>query len=281
MTTSSRTLICAVLVLLVVMTLLFMMSFFKFQTTLTTLVQNRLTVVGITIGETIESAVDLGMAVREVRTADALIGRAKRNDPGIERIEIFDIDGTIRFSTEDGRIYGPAPASVVEAQKGSAGRTWGFDTEDAFVSGVSLTNSFGQLIGGVVLSYAKTGFDAQVADLTYSLLRKTIFLFAGFTVLAFIGIRFGFRGLGRYMDGIQASLEKDRGSEPAETASSSGTAGQKPAPTDGDLDEPILGVDDFDAKLAAIEANRAGVLKALDDLEHTAPCGSSQAPTAR
>jgi hypothetical protein len=146
------------LVLLVVMGLLFMMSYFKFQTTLTTLIQNRLTVVGITISDSIHSAVDLGLALREVRTADTLIDRAKLSDPGIESIEIYDPSGRILYSTQEGKANGTVPDEFLQVQKGADGRTWGLDTGNVFVSGVALVNSFGQPIGGVVLTYSKEGF---------------------------------------------------------------------------------------------------------------------------
>lgn len=258
---------CTMLVLLVVMGLLFMMSYFKFQTTLTTLIQNRLTVVGITISESIHSAVDLGLALREVRTADTLIDRAKLSDPGIESIEIYDPSGRILYSTQEGKANGTVPDDFLQVQKDADGRTWGLDMGNVFVSGVSLVNSFGQPIGGVVLTYSKEGFDAQVATLTFSLARDTLLILAGFALLAFIGIKLGFRDLTRDMDNIRASLQRHRSDEPKLLAVRAPHAAAKPT---------ILQVADFDERLSIIQNNVSEARNELDELEHIAPSADRQ-----
>ena len=89
-----------ILVLFIVMGLIFMMSYFKFQTTLATLIQNRLTVISITMGESIESAIDLGLRLAEMRTAEEVIARAATTPPGIASIQIFDNNGQILYSTQ-------------------------------------------------------------------------------------------------------------------------------------------------------------------------------------
>jgi hypothetical protein len=148
-----------ILVLLIVMGLILMMSYFKFQTTLATLIQNRLTVISITMGESIESAIDLGLGLGEIRTAEAVIARVKRNDPGIAFIHIFDNNGQILYSTQKGRAGIKVPPYVLQALEESDGQSWRLDRGDSFVNGFSLLNSFDQMVGGVVLTYSKDAYN--------------------------------------------------------------------------------------------------------------------------
>lgn len=204
---STKAFVCSILLMLVVMGLLFMMSVFKFQSTLTGLVQNRLTVVGESIADSLEGAVDLGLSLFELHTADDLIARARENDPGIEAIDIFDPRGRVLFSTAPDRVGNPVTAKVVETQARTEGRNWGFEDDVLFASGVTLTDSIGQTIGGVLFTYSKAEFRVKVRELTTTLLRNMTLIFSVFAPLAFFGIRMGFRGLDLYMGQIDRAME--------------------------------------------------------------------------
>jgi hypothetical protein len=258
---SSKAVVCMILVLLIVMGLIFMMSYFKFQTTLATLIQNRLTVISITMGESIESAIDLGLMLGEIRTAEAVIARAKRNDPGIASIQIFDNNGQILYSTQKGRAGINVPPYVLQALEESDGQSWRFDRGDSFVNGFSLLNSFDQLIGGIVLTYSKDAYNTKVAALTNSLTRKSILIFVGFAILAFIGIKFGFRGLGRYTDSIESSYERVQ--VDGDNVCSIDVTGL-PAVASA---EAMIHMDDFDDKLCTIKDNLSEATKDMHEFE--------------
>ncbi len=270
---SSKAVVCMILVLLIVMGLIFMMSYFKFQTTLATLIQNRLTVISITMGESIESAIDLGLGLGEMRTAVAVIARAKRNDPGIASIQIFDNNGQILYSTQKGRAGINVPPYVLQALEESDGRAWRLDRGNSFVNGVTLLNSFDQMIGGIVLTYSKDVYNTKVAALTNSLTRKSILIFVGFAILAFIGIKLGFRGLGRYTDSIESSYERvQEGGDNVCTIDVAGLLAAASA-------EAMICMDDFDEKLCTIKDNLLEATKDMHELERTVlktPAGAAQ-----
>jgi hypothetical protein len=262
-----------ILVLLVVMGLIFMMSYFKFQTTLATLIQNRLTVISITMGESIESAIDLGLGLGEMSTAEAVIVRAKRNDPEIASIQIFDNNGQILYSTQKGMAGINVPPHVLQALEESDGRAWQLDRGDSFVNGVSLLNSFDQMIGGIVLTYSKDAYNTKVAALTNSLTRKFILIFVGFSILAFMGIKLGFRGLGRYADSIESSYERVQ--EDGDNVCTIDVAGLSAATSA----EVMIRMDDFDEKLCTIKDNLSEATKDMHELERTVlktPAGETQ-----
>ena len=250
-----------ILVMLIVMGLIFMMSYFKFQTTLATLIQNRLAVISITMGESIESAIDLGLRLSEMRTAEQVIARAKRDDPGIVSIQIFDDKGQILYSTETGMAGTNVPPYVFQAPKESDGRAWRLDRDNYFVNGVSLLNSFDQMIGGIVLTYSKDPYNTKVAVLTKSLTRKSILIFVGFAILAFIGMKLGFRGLSRYGDSIESSYERIQ--EDPDNVCTIDLSGLPHAASA----EPMIRMDDLDEKLCKIKDNLSEATKDMHELE--------------
>jgi hypothetical protein len=270
---SSKALISMILVLLIVMGLIFMMSYFKFQTTLATLIQNRLTVISITMGESIESAIDLGLGLGEMRTAEEVIARAKRDDPGIASIQIFDDKGQILYSTQKGMAGSNVPPYVLQALEKSDGRAWRLDRGNYFVNGVSLLNSFDQMIGGIVLTYSKDAYNTKVAALTNSLTRKSILIFVGFAILAFIGIRLGFRSLGRYGDSIESSYQSIQ--ENADNVCTIDLSGLPAAASA----EVMIRMDDLDEKLCKIRDNLSAATKDMHELEGAVsktPAGGAQ-----
>jgi len=258
---SSKAIISMILVLLIVMDLIFMMSYFKFQTTLATLIQNRLTVTSITMGESIESAIDLGLRLGEMSSAEEIIARAKRNDPGITSIQIFDNNGQILYSTQKEMADTNVPPYVLQALEKSDGRAWWLDRGDYFVNGISLLNSFDQLIGGIVLRYPKDAYNAKVAAFTHSLTRKSILIFAGFAVLAFLGIKLGFRGLGRYAESIESSYVRIQ--EHGDNVCTIDLSGLPAAASA----EAMIRMDDLDEKLCKIRDNLAEATKDMEELE--------------
>ena len=269
---SSKAMISMILVLLIVMGLIFMMSYFKFQTTLATLIQNRLSVISITMGESIESAIDLGLGLGELRSAEEVIARAKRSDPGVTSIQIFDNNGHILYSTQKEMVGTNVPPYVLHASKESDGRAWRLDRSNYFVNGVSLLNSFDQLIGGIVLTYPKDTYNTKVAALTHSLTRKTILIFAGFAILAFIGIKVGFRGLSRYGDSIESSYERIQ--EHGDNVCTIDLSGLPAAASA----EALIRMDGLDEKLCKIRENLSEAIEDMDEFEGAMLHTSARAP---
>ncbi|KPK03768.1 MAG: hypothetical protein AMJ56_18540 [Anaerolineae bacterium SG8_19] len=261
---SSKAIVSMILVLMIVMGLIFMMSYFKFQTTLEALIQNRLSVISITMGESIESAIDLGLGLGEMRTAEEVIARAKRNDPGIASIQIFDSNGQILYSTQKEMAGTNVPPYVLQALQESDDQAWWLDRGNYFVNGVSLLNSFDQMIGGIVLKYPKDAYNTKVAALTHSLTRKSILIFVGFAILAFIGIKLGFRGLSRYAESIESSYQRIQ--EEGDAVCTIDLSGLPAAASA----ESMIRMDDLDEKLCKIRDNLSEATKDMHELEGAA-----------
>ncbi|MEE9530846.1 MAG: hypothetical protein V3W52_07635, partial [Syntrophobacteria bacterium] len=101
----------------------------------------------------------------------------------------------------------------------------------------------------------------------------SILIFVGFSILAFIGIKLGFRGLGRYADSIESSYERIQ-----EDGENVGTIDGAGLPAVASAEEMIR-MDDFDEKLCTINDNLSEATKDMHELERTVlktPAGAAQ-----
>ena len=87
-----------VFVIAMVLSLLLMMNYFKFQNILSDVTTSRLAVINKNLEDSINNAVNLGLALEEIQVGQ-LINRAKKNDKEIESIDVFDANGMVIFST--------------------------------------------------------------------------------------------------------------------------------------------------------------------------------------
>jgi len=238
---SGKAFLCLVVVMLVVMTLFFMMSTFKLQTTLTHLVQSQLTVLAESVADPLEGAIDLGLSLSELRNTESLITRAKDHDVQIEAVDIFDLAGQILFSTVPDRVGELVEPEVLEVQIQTDARDWSLDGDVIILSGITLTDNIGQTIGGVLFTYSKAGVFLKVAKLSESLLTNIIVIVVIFSGITFFVVRRSFRDLDRYVGRIDEAMKtfpESADNEPKTAIASSGKAHADP--------------DDLESKLRAV-----------------------------
>ncbi len=241
MRASWKALIGLSLIMCVTMGLLFMLSVFKFESTLGHLIQSRLTVVAERVAGALEAAVDLGLTLSELRTAPDLIARAKESDPRIELIDVVDAEGFIHFSTLPERTGDFLEAGTRERLRQADEQAWNHATDEAFLNGVFLTDSIGQRIGAVVLTYSKSQFALKVEALSKSLAIHVALIGVPLIGFAFVGIKLGFRDLDRYMERIDGAMSRIKRSAVAlEPDAKTGATGDA-LPDPGDLERKLCG----------------------------------------
>ena len=258
MKASAKAFLGLFLVMFVVMSLFFMMSRLKFETTLTHLVQSRLTVLSESVADPLEAAMDLGLSLSELRNADALITRAKENDSRIDAVDVFDLSGEILFSTTPDRLGRPVKAEVLDAQLQTDMQAWELSGDTTFSSGMTLTNNIGQNVGGVLITYSKTEIFSKVADLGESLITNMLAIVALFSGLAYFVIKKVFGDLDQYMGQIDDAMEAFP--ELMVTESDTPVAGS---------DQAALDSNDMQIKLRAVASQFARANREIDS------CGSS------
>jgi MFS family permease len=264
----SKSILCMIVLLLFVMSLLFMLSSFKFQTILTNLIANRLSATSPTIYESIESAIDLGLGLGEIQNTERVIFWVQQNNPGILSIDIFNNKGNILYSTEKQRVQQAVAPFILENLKTASGHYSQMELDANFLSAFKLLNNYNQRVGGGSIIYSKDDYNSQVIKFKNSLFLKSAIIFIAFATLASIGIMVAFRGLSKYLKGIEASHDIIRNSEATgQNVCFIDMNGLPAAASENALNR----MDAFDDRLCTIERNIANATKALDTLEVPEP----------
>tara|TARA_B100000530_G_C15862191_1_gene449783 strand:+ start:287 stop:1063 length:777 start_codon:yes stop_codon:yes gene_type:complete len=201
-----------VFVIAMVLSLLLMMNYFKFQNILSDVTTSRLAVINKNLEDSINNAVNLGLALEEIQVGQ-LINRAKKNDKEIESIDVFDANGMVIFSTTftfkgiKTQVPPKILNKVVKIKEPNVSNDWSSNNNKYFVVGVTIYNSFDRAIGGIVLKYDKTQYKAEVASMLKELLISTGLTLFGAALIAFVGIRLGFRRLSRSYASMEKSIQ--------------------------------------------------------------------------
>jgi MFS family permease len=254
--------------LLLVMSLLYMLSYFKFQTMLTKLISNRLSATSPAIYESIESAIDLGLGLGEIRNTERVISWVQQKNPGILSIDIFNNNGTILYSTEKKRVKQSVAPQIFEILKTSEGHIFQSEADESFLSIFKLLNSYNQRVGGGLITYSKNDYNSQVMNFRNSLFLKTALGFIAFSIIASIAIMAAFRGLNKYLQSIETSHDKIRDS--VATGENVCFIDTKGLPAEASEDA-LIRMDAFDDRLCLIERNIAAAASALGTLKMPEP----------
>lgn len=200
-------------ILAMVLGLLLTMNYFKYGNILTEVTTSRLAVINKNIEFSLTRATNLGLTLEELEFADTMLKRAKESDPAIREIQVFDNTGKILFSTRGDGADSRVEESVVGLLKPlrqDDTAEWAAHTDEQFVAGVTLYNSFDRSIGGVVLRYDRSSYHALVGDILEKLVVTTAVLLAISGLVALLGISFGFRELRHTYSAMQVALAKVR-----------------------------------------------------------------------
>lgn len=218
-----RSWVTVTMLIATVLTVLVGLSTVQFDAMLSNFIQGRLSVLAQTMQAPFKSATDLGLSLSSVRNAQAILERARQTDPDVSTVHVFDQVGSIVHST-DPRHPTSVPVEVLFAQSDAESPIWHTETGQNFLSGVTILDSAGKRLGGVLVVYPKTDLDTAVGAMAA---RLAIYLIITLLVVAGMGIvilRFGLRSLIRVFTGIDATfvtIERRewrrlaRGSDPA------------------------------------------------------------------
>lgn len=243
-------------ILALVLGLLLTMNYFKYGNILTNVTTSRLAVINKNLDFSLSRATNLGLALEELQFADTLLKRAKDSDPAIREIQVFDVNGKILFSTgapvADAKV-GEDILGLVEPLRKKDKTEWSAHSEEQFVAGITLYNSFDRSIGGVVLRYDRSGYESLVEGVLEKLLVVTAALLGVAALVAAIGISLGFRELRHTYAAMQTALSVVK------------EKGERAPPDDPDTDE-------FSAKLGSVTAT---VEEAMNEIDVSAAAADS------
>ncbi|HJV01194.1 MAG TPA: hypothetical protein VJ752_11630 [Burkholderiaceae bacterium] len=154
----------------------------KLDRTLGELEQSRLHLILDDLRDNLETGLDLGLPLKGLGNAQAAIEREARQDGAIVGIRVLDADGVPVFSTGD-----PAHGAPLRAP---------------------LSNNLGVAMGAIELRYARQAEELSVSAYADQLTRAAAWIAAAGAVLALAAIRYWMRRIGRTVDTIATTLDR-------------------------------------------------------------------------
>jgi len=232
-----------------VLGLVTLLSYFKFESSLTTLAERRIGLIVEQARASIESVMRLGLKLEDIEAVRGVVEEARRRDPRIENIYVFRTDNARNiFSSDPTAIDAAVDPRWLGAQKASAHGLWRIQSGSRAVVGRRLDSSLAEGIGGIVVVYSLADVLARIATMRNNLILAAAVIFAGFGMVALVSAFFVTRGF-RHAVG---SLADAMGAADAPVAGASLPASLQKS-VDGFRDaatEAHLHLDRFEATLA-------------------------------
>ncbi|MCK0209438.1 hypothetical protein MWN33_15495 [Starkeya koreensis] len=208
-----------------VLALATLLNYSKFLTTYTELSDRRVALVTTWTRDSIEVLLNLGLELKGLHAASAILEQAKTRYPHIESISLFDTaSGRILYSTSPELLGKPTPHAWLEAQAHSTRPTWNIAQEDPAVAGVRLDSSFLKGLGGIAIVHSTTQAREKIARMRDELVMTALGVFGAFAVLAVALALLATRGMRRTLRGLTEALDPSTGT-PAKSQAPPGLRG--------------------------------------------------------
>lgn len=178
----------------------------KFQKTFTELEQSRLRFVVNDLRANLETGLALGLPLKGLANAQAVIDFEAKKDPAILSITVYDETGAVVFHTGQ-------PLKETNVPK-----TWGWDTQEkrhwqlnepgALVIGTALSSIIGAQSGGLALRYSRHAYDGVVQSVSGSLVMASFLAVCITALTAIFGINLLVTRTKEKMRHIENALEQ-------------------------------------------------------------------------
>lgn len=182
---------------------------------LSQLIRQRIAVTVEATARPFRSVVDLGLPVSMMRNKLALLERARASDAAISDVILFNPTGIVIEQSGRGELERVAQEVLDVQAKDVAGR-WGFETDRNLISGTSILDDDGVVVGGILAVYPKSELDARSTSVAQQIIVGATGLFVLFTGIAYLMVRARADAVGgglRRLEGTLAAI----GGSPTET----------------------------------------------------------------
>jgi hypothetical protein len=210
--------IAAVLVvsLVFVLGLVTLLSYFKFESSLTTITERRIDLVVERARESIESVMRLGLKLEDIEALRGIVEEAKTRDARIETIHVFRTDNARNvFSSDPAAIDASVASHWLAAQAASPGGNWRIQSGNSAIVGRRLDSSIAEGVGGFVVVYSLADVIARIEAMRGRLLVAAAATVAAFAMIALVSAPLITRGFRRTLGNLADALGAARGSRGA------------------------------------------------------------------
>ena len=162
------------------------LNYYNYEKTYRQLNVSRITVVARDLRQAIETGLNVGLAPRNNTQLDSALSIAKDHTEGLRFAVV--IDEKANRTVEVGEAA-PEQDWLKRLQGVGSELSWVGEGRDTYQVGLPFRNSFGVMVGAVILGYDKAAIDRANAAMRSALFADWLLVVAALTVLALLGVR--------------------------------------------------------------------------------------------
>ncbi len=182
-----------------------LLNYFKYCSTSNRLVTERLAVTGNAIEDSIQHSLALGLQFADIGTLPGTLARERSADALIQGIDIFDMDGTLLYTTDSLRAARPVPKAWIAAAR-KADDYWSVEESGEAAAGIAILNNFGLKIGFLAVRYSGDRVREAALAVGRELAVSALIVFAASSLLSSLAVVLVMRRLGRDVTAVEAAL---------------------------------------------------------------------------
>jgi hypothetical protein len=205
---STATIVSVFLVSLAfVLALVTLLDYFKFQSAITDLAEQRAGIIIARVHKSLETAIDLGLNLRAIGLERIVKASTEAEGGRIENSYVFAADDrAIIYSSDPAATATKAASAWLAAQATAGDGEWQIRQGDHLVLGESLDSALAAAIGGVVLDYSLADVNARVAKTRDRLVISAVLTFVAFAILAVGGAIVATREFRKTIGGLTEAI---------------------------------------------------------------------------
>ncbi|MGF1734171.1 hypothetical protein [Photobacterium satsumensis] len=185
-----RLVITVWVILLSVLGLLYLMNYMKFDNLMSQVVSSKLQVISSSLESSIKRVERLGIPLHSATNLKANFENARLREENVNAVSFIDVKGSTAIQTQTTKGT-TIPDDVVRRALNSSEPYWLLSVDDVLYSGLQVKDSFGQLMGSIVIEYDKTAMFGVYTAVQLHLLEVTVVLFLLSAFLVLLAVRFG------------------------------------------------------------------------------------------
>jgi sensor histidine kinase regulating citrate/malate metabolism len=181
------------------------LNYYNYEKTYRQLNVSRITVVARDLRQAIEAGLNVGISPRNNTQLDGALAIAKDNTAGLRFAVV--IDDKANRTVEIGEAA--REQDWLKRLQGIGNElSWIGESRDTYQVGLPFRNSFGMMVGAVILGYDKAAVDRANAAMRFTLLFDWLTAVAVLIILALLGVRMVTRRLESELTQAEAALDR-------------------------------------------------------------------------
>jgi sensor histidine kinase regulating citrate/malate metabolism len=181
------------------------LNYYNYEKTYRQLNVSRITVVARDLRQAIEAGLNVGLAPRNNTQLDSALSTAKDYTAGLRFAVVVDELGNRTITVG---AAAPEQDWAMRLQNIGNELSWVGESRDTYQVGLPFRNSFGVMVGAVILGYDKVAIDRANAEMRFALLLNWLLAVAVLTILALLGVRMVTRHLESELTQAEAALDE-------------------------------------------------------------------------